>query len=86
MMNDHTFWLVFLGLGFALGLSLMVLFIFNKLAPFFFFWYSGGSGALGAGLNKFSTVAAIEEPIKPPLKVEHTQLLIDGKFVDAATG
>ncbi|KAG5062053.1 hypothetical protein JHK85_003236 [Glycine max] len=46
----------------------------------------GGSGALGAGLSKFSTAAAIEEPIKPPLKVEHTQLLIDGKFVDAATG
>ncbi|KAH1210813.1 Mitochondrial Rho GTPase 2 [Glycine max] len=36
-------------------------------------------------LNKFSTVAAIEEPIKPPVKVEHTQLLFDGKFVDAAT-
>ncbi|KAG5067925.1 hypothetical protein JHK85_000302 [Glycine max] len=46
----------------------------------------GGSGALGAGLSKFSTAAAIEEPIKPPVKVEHTQLLIDGKFVDAATG
>ncbi|KAG5117683.1 hypothetical protein JHK84_043796 [Glycine max] len=46
---------------------------------------SVGSGALGAGLNKFSTVAAIEEPIKPPIKVEHTQLLFDGKFVDAAT-
>ncbi|KAK7367878.1 hypothetical protein VNO80_09898 [Phaseolus coccineus] len=46
----------------------------------------GGSGALGGGLSKFSTAAATEEPIKPPVRVEHTQLLIDGKFVDAASG
>lgn len=47
---------------------------------------SGGSGALGGGLSKFSTAAATEEPIKPAVRVEHTQLLIDGKFVDAASG
>ncbi|KAL2349392.1 hypothetical protein Fmac_003392 [Flemingia macrophylla] len=50
------------------------------------FFSRGGSGVLGTRLNKFSTAAAIEEPIKPPVKVEHTQLLIDGKFVDAASG
>ncbi|XP_061372309.1 benzaldehyde dehydrogenase, mitochondrial-like isoform X3 [Gastrolobium bilobum] len=38
------------------------------------------------GLWKYSTVAASEEPIKSPVQVEHTQLLIDGKFVDAASG
>ncbi|XP_061372308.1 benzaldehyde dehydrogenase, mitochondrial-like isoform X2 [Gastrolobium bilobum] len=37
-------------------------------------------------LWKYSTVAASEEPIKSPVQVEHTQLLIDGKFVDAASG
>ncbi|CAL0313172.1 unnamed protein product [Lupinus luteus] len=36
---------------------------------------------------KYSTGAAtIEEPIKPSVEVQHTQLLIDGKFVDAASG
>ncbi|XP_027360661.1 aldehyde dehydrogenase family 2 member B7, mitochondrial-like isoform X3 [Abrus precatorius] len=45
----------------------------------------GGSGSLGTG-HKYSTAAAIGEPIKPPVKVENTQLLIDGKFVDAASG
>ncbi|KAG2376563.1 Aldehyde dehydrogenase family 2 member [Vigna angularis] len=46
----------------------------------------GGSGGLGGGLSKFSTAAATEEPIKPAVRVEHTQLLIDGKFVNSATG
>ncbi|XP_061372307.1 benzaldehyde dehydrogenase, mitochondrial-like isoform X1 [Gastrolobium bilobum] len=48
----------------------------------------GGNGWLPvcAGLWKYSTVAASEEPIKSPVQVEHTQLLIDGKFVDAASG
>ena len=27
-----------------------------------------------------------EAPIKPPVEVKYTQLLIDGKFVDAASG
>ena len=27
-----------------------------------------------------------EVPIKPPVEVKYTQLLIDGKFVDAASG
>ncbi|KOM28287.1 hypothetical protein LR48_Vigan511s011000, partial [Vigna angularis] len=36
--------------------------------------------------SKYSTAAAIEEPIKPSVQVEYNQLLIDGKFVDAASG
>ena len=52
-----------------------------------FLTFSGGRGGyLGSGLSKYSTAAAIEEPIKPSVAVEHTQLLIDGKFVDAASG
>lgn len=48
---------------------------------------SGGNGYLGGLLSKYSTAAAIDEqPIKPSVQVDHTQLLIDGKFVDAASG
>ncbi|KAF7809282.1 aldehyde dehydrogenase family 2 member B7, mitochondrial-like [Senna tora] len=50
---------------------------------------SGGNGYLSRGLvSKYSTTAAaaIEEPIKPKVQVEYTQLLIDGKFVDSASG
>lgn len=37
-------------------------------------------------IGKYSTAAAIEDPINPSIKVNYTQLLIDGKFVDAASG
>ncbi|XP_057486285.1 benzaldehyde dehydrogenase, mitochondrial [Actinidia eriantha] len=46
----------------------------------------GKNSYLGRGIWKYSTAAAIEEPIKPPVSVDHTQLLINGKFVDAASG
>ena len=50
--------------------------------------FSGGNDHSGRGLiNKYSTAsAAIEEPIKPAVNVEHTQLLIDGKFADSVSG
>ncbi|KAM3303935.1 benzaldehyde dehydrogenase, mitochondrial-like isoform X1 [Capsicum chacoense] len=35
---------------------------------------------------KYSTAAAVEEPIKPAVNVEHTKLFINGQFVDAASG
>lgn len=38
-----------------------------------------------SGINE-SAAAAAEEPIAPPVQVDHTQLLIDGQFVDAASG
>ncbi|KAB8102058.1 hypothetical protein EE612_033274 [Oryza sativa] len=37
-------------------------------------------------LQRFSTAAVAEEPISPPVQVNYTQLLIDGKFVDSASG
>jgi hypothetical protein len=43
----------------------------------------------GALLRRFSTepaATADEEPIKPPVEVKHTQLFINGSFVDAASG
>ncbi|KAL5079271.1 hypothetical protein RYX36_007692 [Vicia faba] len=48
----------------------------------------GGNGDYRGGLlAKYSTTTVVDEqPIKPLVQVEHTGLLIDGKFVDAASG
>ncbi|XP_071710187.1 aldehyde dehydrogenase family 2 member B4, mitochondrial-like [Rutidosis leptorrhynchoides] len=46
----------------------------------------GQRSCLGSELQRFSTAAALEEPITPSVKVNYTQLLIDGKFVDSASG
>ncbi|KAK4715798.1 hypothetical protein R3W88_014136 [Solanum pinnatisectum] len=35
---------------------------------------------------KYSTVAALEDPIKPTVNVDHTKLFINGQFVDSASG
>uniref|UniRef100_A0A0D6R358 Aldehyde dehydrogenase domain-containing protein n=1 Tax=Araucaria cunninghamii TaxID=56994 RepID=A0A0D6R358_ARACU len=38
-------------------------------------------------LRRFVSAAeALEEPIKPPVELKYTQLLIDGQFVDSASG
>ncbi|GJT62632.1 aldehyde dehydrogenase family 2 member B4, mitochondrial-like protein [Tanacetum coccineum] len=41
---------------------------------------------LGSEVQICSTVIALEEPITPHVKVNYTQLLINGKFVDSASG
>lgn len=41
--------------------------------------YSTASSAAAAA-------AAAEDPITPPVKVDYTQLLINGQFVDSASG
>ncbi|KAK1433806.1 hypothetical protein QVD17_10723 [Tagetes erecta] len=46
----------------------------------------GNRSNLGREVKRFSTVAALDEPITPPVCINYTQLLIDGKFVDAASG
>ncbi|KAF8086773.1 hypothetical protein N665_0613s0041 [Sinapis alba] len=39
------------------------------------------------GAHRYSNhAAAAEDTITPPVKVEHTQLLINGKFIDSASG
>lgn len=38
------------------------------------------------GINKFSTAAAIEDLITPPVQINYTKHLINGQFVDAASG
>uniref|UniRef100_A0A5B6ZUY4 Aldehyde dehydrogenase domain-containing protein n=1 Tax=Davidia involucrata TaxID=16924 RepID=A0A5B6ZUY4_DAVIN len=46
----------------------------------------GKNSYIGRRICKYSTAAAIEEPIKPPVSVTDTQLLINGQFQDAASG
>lgn len=40
----------------------------------------------GRNLSRYSTAAAVENPIIPPVDVKYTQLLINGQFVDSAAG
>eukprot|EP00268_Persea_americana_P005376 TRINITY_DN117_c3_g1_i1.p1 TRINITY_DN117_c3_g1~~TRINITY_DN117_c3_g1_i1.p1 ORF type:complete len:538 (+),score=124.78 TRINITY_DN117_c3_g1_i1:488-2101(+) len=46
----------------------------------------GRSSSWTRGICRYGTAAAAEEPIAPPVQVNHTQLLINGQFVDAASG
>lgn len=42
---------------------------------------------VASGFQRFSTSsAALEEPITPPVQVKYTQLLINGQFIDSASG
>ncbi|KAL0336164.1 UNVERIFIED_CONTAM: Aldehyde dehydrogenase family 2 member B7, mitochondrial [Sesamum radiatum] len=41
---------------------------------------------VGRGIYRYSTAAALEDPIKPPVSVQYDKLLINGQFVDAASG
>lgn len=47
---------------------------------------SGVSSIWARGAFRYSTAAANEEPIKPPVEVEYTKLLINGEFVDSVSG
>ncbi|KAK4402808.1 Aldehyde dehydrogenase family 2 member B7, mitochondrial [Sesamum angolense] len=38
---------------------------------------------VGRGIYRYSTAAALEDPIKPPVSVQYDKLLINGQFVDA---
>ncbi|KAI3980184.1 hypothetical protein MKX01_033325, partial [Papaver californicum] len=41
---------------------------------------------LGRSVSRYSTAVALEEPIAPPVKVNYTKLLINGEFVNSASG
>ncbi|KAL0416999.1 UNVERIFIED_CONTAM: Aldehyde dehydrogenase family 2 member B4, mitochondrial [Sesamum latifolium] len=43
-------------------------------------------GLLGGGMQRYTTATVIEEPIIPPVQVNYTKLLINGQFVDSASG
>ncbi|RVX10539.1 Aldehyde dehydrogenase family 2 member B4, mitochondrial [Vitis vinifera] len=46
----------------------------------------GRNSSRRGGIFRYSTAAVVEEPINPSVNVNYTQLLINGQFVDAATG
>ncbi|XVE67953.1 hypothetical protein DITRI_Ditri09bG0029300 [Diplodiscus trichospermus] len=50
--------------------------------------YSFGQfSSWGRGISSsFSTSAATDDPISPSIQIDHTQLLINGKFVEAVSG
>lgn len=49
-------------------------------------WSSGRNRSRGRSIYRYSTAAAVEEPITPPVQAIYTQHLINGQFVDAASG
>ncbi|KAL9360254.1 hypothetical protein Peur_048377 [Populus x canadensis] len=59
----------------------------SAAAPHFFFSrVRGGAGQSRLICRYNSTLAAVEDPITPPVSVKYNQLLINGQFVDAASG
>jgi hypothetical protein len=46
----------------------------------------GTRGLLPGIFQRFSTAVAAEEPISPPVQVNYTKLLINGDFVESASG
>ncbi|GMH21475.1 hypothetical protein Nepgr_023317 [Nepenthes gracilis] len=46
----------------------------------------GKSSAWERSIGRFSTAVLHEEPITPPVEVKYTKLLINGEFVDSASG
>lgn len=48
---------------------------------------SGKRTYVSGGIHRYATAAAVlEDPIKPPVTVQYDKLLINGQFVDAASG
>uniref|UniRef100_A0A5B6ZUI9 Aldehyde dehydrogenase domain-containing protein n=1 Tax=Davidia involucrata TaxID=16924 RepID=A0A5B6ZUI9_DAVIN len=46
----------------------------------------GRNSSLVRNTQRFSTAAVTEEPITPPVQINYTQLLINGQFVNSASG
>ncbi|KAL8140783.1 hypothetical protein V2J09_006804 [Rumex salicifolius] len=46
----------------------------------------GGLLSHGRIISRFSTAALVEDPIIPPVDIKYTKLLINGEYVDAASG
>ncbi|KAI3887380.1 hypothetical protein MKX03_002784 [Papaver bracteatum] len=47
---------------------------------------AGNNARWERSISRFSTSAATEEPITPNVEIKHTKLLINGQFVDSASG
>ncbi|KAL3818635.1 hypothetical protein ACJIZ3_004540 [Penstemon smallii] len=49
--------------------------------------FHGGKYGLGRRIqHRFTTAAEIDEPVNPPVQINYTKLLLNGKFVDSASG
>lgn len=76
--------------GSILGASSGLIFWLHSMYLKYFssFWTtsSGNNSGLSRGAFSYGTAAAVEQPITPPVKVDYTQLLINGNFVDSASG
>lgn len=47
---------------------------------------AAAAASCGYSTASSSAAAAAEDPVTPPVKVDYTQLLINGQFVDSASG
>lgn len=47
---------------------------------------AAAAASCGYSTASSAAAAAAEDPITPPVKVDYTQLLINGQFVDSASG
>ncbi|KAJ8449120.1 hypothetical protein Cgig2_004175 [Carnegiea gigantea] len=57
----------------------------SSTSPSSLLFLRGGS-CWGRSLSRYSTAAVVENPIIPPVDVKYSKLLIDGQFVDSASG
>lgn len=47
---------------------------------------AAAAASCGYSTASSAAAAAAEDPVTPPVKVDYTQLLINGQFVDSASG
>ncbi|KAH0718928.1 hypothetical protein KY290_016266 [Solanum tuberosum] len=68
--------------------EIVLCWVLRKLILCLFFYHNGRySNYWKKGIRRFCSSAVVhEEPITPPVEVKYNQLLINGQFVDAASG
>jgi len=52
----------------------------------FFFFHEGRDTQRGGNISRLSTAAEVDELITPSVEIRYTKNLINGEFVDAASG
>lgn len=87
MMLVYIFFLFFL----LIFVGLYIIFFYNRIAKIFTICKTinvTGKNSIknGTVLKRFSTAPVLEELIVPPVQISYTLNLIDGNFVDAASG
>ncbi|GAB2289533.1 hypothetical protein Dimus_023843 [Dionaea muscipula] len=61
---------------------------YSSASPLLFFLGKDSGSGLHRSISRYTTgtAALLEEPVTPPVEVKYTKLLINGDFVDAASG